>query len=285
MAAFAAVAALAAALAGCGRAGVLPVVALSGELTPDTSEALELVAGETRKLTRMVEDLTEISRFDAGAAGAGGSAVWASPSPRRTPACTGARSAPPTRPLRGRVPPDAALATPVRARTRVAASACCLLLGSRLLMASCDVPDAGPRAACAPAAGLRSPDAQPAHVLHLHFCSAVGLQRVSRPSASTGSPQTASELLLRGPDPAERARGLATFLPPGGPPRPLVGMPDPGVVDIRLPVPWKLEPTARRQFVRTVADASAAPGTRLQDVRVRLYGAGRRRTAESACSL
>ncbi|AJT70004.1 Signal transduction histidine-protein kinase AfsQ2 [Streptomyces lydicus] len=48
--------------------GVLNEDAGSGRLAPETAEALELVADETNKLGRMVEDLMEISRFDAGAA-------------------------------------------------------------------------------------------------------------------------------------------------------------------------------------------------------------------------
>ncbi|MGV9855365.1 ATP-binding protein [Streptomyces sp. NPDC003442] len=47
---------------------VLDEDAGAGRLDPETSEALTLVADETRKLTRLVEDLMEISRFDAGAA-------------------------------------------------------------------------------------------------------------------------------------------------------------------------------------------------------------------------
>ncbi|WP_435861138.1 sensor histidine kinase [Streptomyces nigrescens] len=49
-------------------AGGLNQDAGSGRLAPDTVEALELVADETNKFGRMVEDLMEISRFDAGAA-------------------------------------------------------------------------------------------------------------------------------------------------------------------------------------------------------------------------
>ncbi|WP_329152277.1 HAMP domain-containing histidine kinase [Streptomyces sp. NBC_01456] len=48
--------------------GVLDEDAASGRLDPETSEALTLVADETRHLARMVEDLMEISRLDAGAA-------------------------------------------------------------------------------------------------------------------------------------------------------------------------------------------------------------------------
>ncbi|RPK54049.1 Sensor histidine kinase MtrB [Streptomyces sp. ADI96-02] len=48
--------------------GVLDADARSGGLPPDTAEALRLVSEETRKLAAMVEDLMEISRFDAGAA-------------------------------------------------------------------------------------------------------------------------------------------------------------------------------------------------------------------------
>ncbi|MFI6340323.1 sensor histidine kinase [Streptomyces sp. NPDC050535] len=38
-------------------------------LTPDTATAVRLISGETVKLARLVDDLMEISRFDAGAAG------------------------------------------------------------------------------------------------------------------------------------------------------------------------------------------------------------------------
>ncbi|GAA2663600.1 HAMP domain-containing sensor histidine kinase [Streptomyces lunalinharesii] len=48
--------------------GILDHDGASGHLGPETSEAFTLVADETRKLTSMVEDLMEISRFDAGAA-------------------------------------------------------------------------------------------------------------------------------------------------------------------------------------------------------------------------
>ncbi|MFI6299956.1 ATP-binding protein [Nonomuraea sp. NPDC050790] len=47
---------------------VLDADAASGRLAPLTAEALNLVSDETRKLTRLVEDLIEVSRFDAGAA-------------------------------------------------------------------------------------------------------------------------------------------------------------------------------------------------------------------------
>ncbi|MFD5700961.1 sensor histidine kinase [Streptomyces lasiicapitis] len=42
--------------------------ARSGTLPPDTADAVLLISDETHKLTGMVEDLMEISRFDAGAA-------------------------------------------------------------------------------------------------------------------------------------------------------------------------------------------------------------------------
>ncbi|NJP88467.1 HAMP domain-containing histidine kinase [Nonomuraea sp. FMUSA5-5] len=48
--------------------GVLDADAASGRLAPLTAEAVQLVSDETRKLTRLVEDLIEVSRFDAGAA-------------------------------------------------------------------------------------------------------------------------------------------------------------------------------------------------------------------------
>ncbi|MBQ0825537.1 sensor histidine kinase [Streptomyces tagetis] len=48
--------------------GVLDTEAESGCLPADTAEALRLVSDETRRLAATVEDLMEISRFDAGAA-------------------------------------------------------------------------------------------------------------------------------------------------------------------------------------------------------------------------
>ncbi|MFJ2769292.1 ATP-binding protein [Streptomyces sp. NPDC087300] len=47
---------------------VLDEDAHSGTLPQDTADAVLLISDETRKLARMVEDLMEVSRFDAGAA-------------------------------------------------------------------------------------------------------------------------------------------------------------------------------------------------------------------------
>lgn len=44
---------------------VLDEDAASGALPPDTADAVRLISDETRTLTRMVEDLMEVSRFDA----------------------------------------------------------------------------------------------------------------------------------------------------------------------------------------------------------------------------
>ncbi|GGX21704.1 two-component sensor histidine kinase [Streptomyces malachitofuscus] len=47
---------------------VLDEDAASGVLPPDTADAVRLISAETRTLARLVEDLMEVSRFDAGAA-------------------------------------------------------------------------------------------------------------------------------------------------------------------------------------------------------------------------
>ncbi|WP_424637833.1 ATP-binding protein [Embleya sp. AB8] len=47
---------------------VLDEDAAAEQLDPDTAAALRLISAETGKLTRLVDDLMEISRFDAGAA-------------------------------------------------------------------------------------------------------------------------------------------------------------------------------------------------------------------------
>ncbi|MFF5971055.1 sensor histidine kinase [Streptomyces sp. NPDC012769] len=45
--------------------GVLDEDAASGTLPPDTADAVRLISDETRTLARMIEDLMEVSRFDA----------------------------------------------------------------------------------------------------------------------------------------------------------------------------------------------------------------------------
>lgn len=47
---------------------VLDEDAASGALPTDTADAVRLISGETRKIARLVEDLMEVSRFDAKAA-------------------------------------------------------------------------------------------------------------------------------------------------------------------------------------------------------------------------
>ncbi|MFF8960623.1 ATP-binding protein [Streptomyces sp. NPDC014894] len=47
---------------------VLDEDAACGALPADTADAVRLISGETRKIARLVEDLMEVSRFDAGAA-------------------------------------------------------------------------------------------------------------------------------------------------------------------------------------------------------------------------
>ncbi|MFF0250545.1 sensor histidine kinase [Streptosporangium sandarakinum] len=48
--------------------GLLDEDVAAGRMPPETAEAVGLVADETRRLARLVDDLMEVSRFDAGAA-------------------------------------------------------------------------------------------------------------------------------------------------------------------------------------------------------------------------
>ncbi|KNB54009.1 GerMN domain-containing protein [Streptomyces caatingaensis] len=139
------------------------------------------------------------------------------------------------------------------------------------LTAACGVDDTGPDRAGAPASGLPRPGARPAAALHLYFSSPVGLERVSRLYQGPDAPQAALNRLVQGPDPAERTRGLVTFIPPGSP-APVVTASGRAAADVRLPPAWTPDRTALRQVVCTAAEAvGAAGGVAPGDVRVRVH--------------
>ena len=82
----------------------------AARLDPDTATAVRLISGETVKLARLVNDLMEISRFDAGAAGLQLDDLDLAESLRRTLAARGWQDTVDTRlpgpgELRGRVDP------------------------------------------------------------------------------------------------------------------------------------------------------------------------------------
>ncbi|MEU5429411.1 GerMN domain-containing protein [Streptomyces olivoreticuli] len=150
-------------------------------------------------------------------------------------------------------------------------------------LTACGIDDTGPTRAGAPASGLPLPGKHPAAALHIFFSSPVGLERVSRLYGGPDAPQTAMDRLVQGPDPAERTRGLVTFIPPGTP-APTAVTRERGTVDVRLPPAWTANRTALRQLVCTAADAVTAPGAGPEDVRVRLHRAEGGEPAGETCA-
>ncbi|MFI6048920.1 hypothetical protein ACIBCO_02390 [Streptomyces violascens] len=142
-----------------------------------------------------------------------------------------------------------------------------------LALAGCGIGTTGPAPAGPPASGLREPGSVAAYA-QLYFVSPVGVQAVARRVNSPASPQQALDLLLAGPDAAERARGLITEVPPM-PGRPTATAQS-GAVDLYLPVP-----VARMnggglgvtQLICTAANAEVPGGKQPPDVDVRVHEA------------
>ncbi|MFD9811845.1 hypothetical protein [Streptomyces sp. NPDC059080] len=132
-----------------------------------------------------------------------------------------------------------------------------------------DVIDAG-----APASGVKAPG-RPETGVQLFFYGPAGLRSATRPAKAPADPQFALDLLLDGPDHAERQRGLSSALPelPGR----LRARAGDGQVDIVLPVPpRKLDTAALSQLVCTAANAEVPGGHPPSSVRVTLTGSGSR---------
>ncbi|WP_274918177.1 GerMN domain-containing protein [Streptomyces sp. WZ-12] len=138
-------------------------------------------------------------------------------------------------------------------------------------LTACGIDNTGPLDAGAPASGLPAPGGHPAAAVHVYFSSPLGLERVSRPYRGPDTLQAAMERLVAGPDPAERGRGLISFIPPGTP-APTAVTRKPNLADVYVPPHWTANPTALRQLLCTTADAVAlSHGTRPQEARIRLH--------------
>ncbi|MEU0487353.1 hypothetical protein ABZ260_50430 [Streptosporangium sp. NPDC006013] len=138
------------------------------------------------------------------------------------------------------------------------------------LTAACAITDTGPTPAGPAATALEAATSRPAAV-HVYFSSALGLERVSRLYRGTDALHVALQALVQGPDAAERARGLVSFVPPGAP-LPLVHIGRRGPVDVRLSFGWGIDRTAEQQLVCTVADTvSTTTRTALGSIRVKVH--------------
>ncbi|MER5226426.1 hypothetical protein [Streptomyces flaveus] len=150
----------------------------------------------------------------------------------------------------------------------------CLATVLGVLSAGCGIGSTGPVRAGVPASGLREPGSATPYA-QLYFVSPYGIQAVTR-KVDAPTPQQALDLLLKGPDAAERARGLITEVPPihGR----LVAQAADGAVDLHLPVPVA-DMTGGgglglSQIICTAANARAADGKQPPDVDVRVYEEG-----------
>ncbi|GAA2103321.1 hypothetical protein GCM10009801_78200 [Streptomyces albiaxialis] len=140
---------------------------------------------------------------------------------------------------------------------------------------ACGIGDTSPGAAGPPAGGLPEADRRPASAVHLYFYSATGLERVSRSYAGPDRPQAAMDRLAQGPDAAERARGLISFLPDGPTPQVATGegtgTGERGAVEVTVVSGEHTSRTAVRQIVCTAAAAvGSAQDRRPEDVEVRV---------------
>lgn len=139
----------------------------------------------------------------------------------------------------------------VRARRRLLGGLATGALAGALAgcgIAPTDVIDAGE-----PAMGVKSPG-EPAADVQLFFYGPSGLRSATRPAKAPADPEQAIELLMEGPNHAERMRGLSSVLPtfPGR----LTTATGEGTVVITLPMNAKLLDSASlNQLVCTAANA------------------------------
>ncbi|MFI1019085.1 GerMN domain-containing protein [Streptomyces sp. NPDC020965] len=124
----------------------------------------------------------------------------------------------------------------------------------------CGISTTGPVQAGAPATGIPQPGTQ-TNSVRIYFTDPYGPRAITRPTDQPLDPQHALDLLLKGPTPAERERGLTTQVPP--PTGRLTATTTTGTVDISLPfeVASDLDVTAVSQIVCTAAHARI-PGDR-----------------------
>ncbi|QDQ15392.1 GerMN domain-containing protein [Streptomyces spectabilis] len=139
-------------------------------------------------------------------------------------------------------------------------AALALLLAAALT--ACGIDDTGPDPAGPAASGVPRAHDRAAPAVHVYFYSATGLERVSRLYRGPDARQWAIDELVRGPDAAERARGLISFLPSVGA-GPTLTLGAHGTADLHLPPDWEPGRTALRQLVCTATDGSRATEVRL----------------------
>lgn len=168
------------------------------------------------------------------------------------------------------LPPLRAAAAPFTAESSAGAppGACgtaptlpAVALGALLLAAAagCGISPDGPVAAGPPASGIPQPGAESPSA-RLYFAGSHGVRAVTRPADRAPGPQRALDLLLEGPLPAERERGLTSRVPPMS--GQLTATATEGAVDVLVPLAvgtGELDVTAISQIACTAAHAEV-PG-------------------------
>ncbi|MGW7411017.1 hypothetical protein [Streptomyces sp. NPDC054863] len=147
---------------------------------------------------------------------------------------------------------------------RTAAATAVLLLLLAATAVSCGITPTEPADAGPPASGVPRPGTE-ARSVRLYFAGPYGIRAVSRPVDRPLSPQHALDLLLEGPTPAERQRGLINQVPPMG--GQLTATPTTDAVDVFVPATVSagdLDVTAVSQIACTAAHAQV-PGTKGPD--------------------
>ncbi|MEU8539585.1 hypothetical protein AB0C52_06210 [Streptomyces sp. NPDC048717] len=137
--------------------------------------------------------------------------------------------------------------------------------------AGCGVTSTAPAPAGAPASGIQRPGTT-ARTVQLYFAGPYGVRAVNRPTDRPLSPQQALDLLLEGPTPAERDRGLTTHVPPMA--GRLTATAGRGAVDIYVPSTVSsgdLDVTAIAQLACTAAHAHVPGGRPATQVDIRVH--------------
>lgn len=154
------------------------------------------------------------------------------------------------------------------------------------LSAGCGVGSTGPVPAGAPASGLQATGSVPRSA-RLYFVGPYGLQAVTREVHASATPQQALDLLLKGPDTAEQARGLTTEVPPIRRQGRLAARAADSAVDVYLPVPvanMTGGSLGLSQIICTTANADVPGGKQSPDVEVRVHEPGYSTTWNVRCN-
>ncbi|GGX21698.1 lipoprotein [Streptomyces malachitofuscus] len=145
------------------------------------------------------------------------------------------------------------------------------LLAVAVAATGCGIGPSGPERAGAPASGIQRPGAEDRSV-RLYFTGPYGIRAVTRPAERSLTPQQALDLLLKGPTPAEKERGLTSEVPPME--GLLTATATTGAVDLVVPGAvgtGELDVTAISQLTCTAAHAEVPGGRAATDVDIRIH--------------